>query len=117
MGWIGVDFDGTLVHDRGKDSIDKFGDPIWPMVEKVKALLEAGREVRIFTARVAGGEWPPLEAAMHIRNWCRRYLGRELEITCKKDQHMDELWDDRAVRVVRNAGHFALPEEATSAGA
>lgn len=49
MPWIAVDFDGTLAH--GHD-IYKPGAPIALMVDRVKTWLAAGREVRIFTARV-----------------------------------------------------------------
>jgi len=51
-GWIGVDFDCTLAEYHGWNG-GELGPPIPAMVERVKAWLAEGREVRIFTARVA----------------------------------------------------------------
>ena len=52
--WVGVDLDGTLAvydHWRGEDHI---GDPVPVMVERVKAILKAGKyDVLIFTARAS----------------------------------------------------------------
>jgi hypothetical protein len=108
MGWIGIDLDGTLAHDEGKDSISGIGRPIAPMVERVRHLVAAGQEVRIFTARVSPAsrpdDWDPAIAEAHIRAWCARHLGFELPVTCMKDQHMTRLFDDRAVQVQRNTG-------------
>jgi hypothetical protein len=93
------------------------GDPIPKMVERVKVWLAAGVDVRIFTARVDGGEVAaaeghpdaPLmrkvdEVRAHIEVWCLRVLGRVLPVTNRKDYGMIELWDDRAVQVVPNTG-------------
>lgn len=52
--WIGVDFDGTLAEKQEPFDPKSCGAPVEPMIERVKALLEEGREVRIFTARA----WP-----------------------------------------------------------
>lgn len=122
-GWIGVDFDGTLAHYDGWVSAGHCGDPIKPMVERVKGWLAEGREVRIFTARVfpvtrvIHPEYPlefvtatnkresdAFDAARAIRAWCQKHLGRVLPITCVKDYAMVELWDDRAVQVRANTG-------------
>ena len=51
-GWIGVDLDGTLAEYNGWQGPANIGAPIPAMVERVKAWLEEGRDVRIFTARV-----------------------------------------------------------------
>jgi hypothetical protein len=99
--WIGVDLDGTLaVYDvwRGDTHI---GDPIAPMVDCVKQWLSEGKDVRIFTARVHSGGWLVRNA---IISWCEKHLGQELPITCCKDMHMIELWDDRCVQVITNTG-------------
>jgi len=101
-GWIGVDLDGTLakrIPDR--DSLLEIGAPIPAMVERVCAWLDAGRDVRIFTARASHDD-PAIDKA--IRAWCLRHLGAELRVTCSKDRHMDELWDDRAVTVEQDTG-------------
>lgn len=52
-GWIGVDLDGTLAHYDGWKGADHIGAPVPAMVERVKAWLANGREVRIFTARIS----------------------------------------------------------------
>lgn len=103
-GWIGVDLDGTLAHYEGWLGPKHIGDPIAKMVERVKAWLAAGIEVRIFTARVSGDDGTCLAV---IRSWCRTHLGTHLPVTCEKDYGMIELWDDRAVQVVENTGERA----------
>lgn len=108
MGWIGVDLDGTLALHIG--STDAIGNPITPMVNRVKKWLDEGKDVRIFTARVGGGmsEADRKKAAADIRVWCKRFIGRELPVTATKDYTMIELWDDRAVQVVHNTGQPVL---------
>jgi hypothetical protein len=98
-GWIGVDLDGTLATYGGWKGPDDIGEPIAPMVERVKAWLAAGKEVRIFTARAYLPEQiPPVKA------WCLRHLGQELPVVNTKDLSMIELWDDRCVQVEINTG-------------
>lgn len=116
-GWIGVDLDGTLARYDGWVSVDHIGEPIVPMVERVRRWLAAGHDVRIFTARVDGGEValamgnPAGEAYKNverirglIEDWCELHIGVRLPITNKKDYGMIELWDDRCVRVMLNTG-------------
>jgi hypothetical protein len=116
-GWIAVDLDGTLAHYDGWKGIEHIGAPILPMVERVQAWLLAGHDVRIFTARVDGGQValnmgdPNGEAhhdvdmvRHHIERWCMEHIGAVLPITNVKDYGMVELWDDRCVRVRTNTG-------------
>jgi hypothetical protein len=116
-GWIGVDLDGTLAKYDEWRGVEHVGEPIAPMVERVKRWLAAGLDVRIFTARVDGGTValsmgnPAGEAhrdiekvKSHIHAWCEMHIGQRLEITCTKDYGMIELWDDRAVQVEPNTG-------------
>ena len=105
-GWIGVDFDGTLAtHDPAHWSQGRLGDPIHLMVERVKGWLAQGLEVRIVTARasIKNKEHLPEEVA-RVKAWCIAHIGQELEVTCKKDFGMLELWDDRARQVRFNTG-------------
>ena len=104
QGWIGVDLDGTLAHYDEWDGVDHIGAPIAPMVKRVKAWLEQGIEVRIFTARVGGTPEQAATARPHIERWCREHLGEVLPVTATKDFGMYELWDDRVVQVERNTG-------------
>lgn len=105
-GWIGVDLDGTLAEYDHWRGVEHIGKPIGPMVERVNRWLAAGREVKIFTARVGGRDLEDAEAARcHIEDWCGQVFGQRLEVVCCKDFNMVELWDDRAVQVVPNTGH------------
>jgi len=112
--WIGVDFDGTLVlYVDGM--YPEIGAPILIMVERVRAWLAAGVQVRIFTARCS---WlPGATKAMTrkrqddayaqketIREWTIAHLGQPLAVTCEKDYKCRMIWDDRAVQMVPNTG-------------
>ncbi len=114
MGWIGVDLDGTLAHyDDDWKGVDHIGAPNPLMVDRVKRWLQAGIEVRIFTARISGGE--ALRVTNVIERWCEKHLGEKLAVTNTKDFDMIELWDDRAVSVETNTGRMTsgLPSVVT----
>lgn len=114
-GWIGVDLDGTLAEYGGWKGPDNIGEPIPSMAARVRNWLAEGREVRIFTARVArtglrnqvGGVDDDAFADAQtktIQDWTERHFGVRLPCTAIKDFGMVELWDDRAVRVRANEG-------------
>lgn len=116
-GWIGVDLDGTLARYDGWKGADHIGEPIPGMVNRVKQWLAEGKEVRIFTARVDGGEAAIAAGDMNgehfrdverirltIQDWTEKHIGARLRVTNVKDYSMRELWDDRAVRVICNSG-------------
>lgn len=116
-GWIGVDLDGTLAEFHGWINMEHIGDPIPEMVERVRAWLDRGFDVRIFTARVdseavalsLNNEKDELfnhveKVRSIIQDWTEKHLGHRLTVTNVKDFKMIELWDDRAVRVVLNKG-------------
>lgn len=109
-GWIGVDLDGTLAKYDKWAGAHIVGEPIWPMVRRVKSWIEQGENVRILTARVSAPEnnaKRQREAAMAmiaIQQWCELYLGKAIPVTCRKDYAMVELWDDRAIQVEKNTG-------------
>lgn len=106
MGWIGVDFDGTLAEYHGYTPM--LGKPVPAMVERVKKWLEEGREVRIFTARLQMEHW-------RIAAWCKEHVGAVLPITNLKDYKMEVLYDDRAVQVEQNTGRLiSAPETVTT---
>lgn len=107
-GWVGFDLDGTLAVYTGWKGPDHIGEPIPPMIAKVKELLEAGTDVRIFTARVCSQCSPEeLEIAKEtIKAWCKEHIGQELLITAEKDWGMIEYYDDRAVGVEYNTGQI-----------
>ena len=108
-GWIGVDLDGTLARYEGFQGVDTIGEPIAPMVDRVKKWLASGKEVRIFTARMHGHLMPLASGGIAdvltpIQNWCEKHIGVVLDVTNKKDFGMEELWDDRCVQVEANTG-------------
>lgn len=99
-GWTGIDLDGTLAHYDTWKGIDHIGEPVAPMLRKVKQMLAAGAKIRIFTARAATPEAIP-----HIRAWLAKHdLPESLPITNVKDFQMTKLYDDRCVYVFPNQG-------------
>lgn len=104
--WIGVDLDGTLAffdsREFNRKGLSYIGPPIPKMLNRVLRWLAEGKKVKILTARVSKGDYNL--AAKHIQNWCRTHVGQLLEITCEKDYHMIELWDDRAIQLIPNTG-------------
>lgn len=102
--WIGVDLDGTLAEYHGWHGPADIGQPIRPMVVRVMQWLQEGKNVRVFTARVADLTQAST-ATEAIEAWCERYLGQKLPVTCVKDYGMVELWDDRCVQIETNTGH------------
>jgi len=124
-GWIGVDLDGTIAKYDTWQGNEHVGEPIKPMIYRVKRWLVAGQHVKIFTARCHGIGQLDIETGKPlteeqvkgpIRKWLLEHLGEELEITNVKDFQMIELWDDRAVSVSPNNGNAfkALPDGGVS---
>lgn len=116
-GWIGVDLDGTLAVYDGWRSEEHIGEPVPSMAFRVRKWLADGRDVRIFTARVDGGEVAIAMGNVEgekfrnvdrirsiIQDWTEFHFGVRLPVTNKKDYGMVELWDDRAVQVEPNTG-------------
>jgi hypothetical protein len=108
-GWIGVDLDGTLAEYHGWAE-GMIGKPIPKMLQRVKYWLLAGKDVRIFTARVSHPVVREKAKAL-IEQWCVIHIGKILPITCRKDFEMIELWDDRCVQIIPNTGERADGQE------
>lgn len=107
--WIGVDFDGTLAHFEEWVAPTSLGKPIPLMVNRVKVWLAEGKRVKIMTARIAHHEHSDAvieDVKAAIQDWCVEHIGQELEVVCHKDTMLVALWDDRAVRIVRNTGEL-----------
>jgi hypothetical protein len=103
-GWVGVDLDGTLAKYDAWLGPTEIGPPVKPMVARVKKWLAEGRDVRIFTARVAEPEVTPeyleyvrrkateagkgadFDPAEHVAQWSRDIPGvrRAIEDWCEK---------------------------------
>lgn len=108
-GWIGVDLDGTLAYHDKWVGAKHIGDPIAPMVERVKIwLAEDKYDVKIMTARVCPNRFDfgdtVEEMEQIIGDWCEKHIGVRLPCTATKDYLMVQLWDDRCVQVVPNTG-------------
>ncbi len=101
--WYGFDLDGTLAHSDGNHDITEIGEPIPNMIQIIKEYINAGKTVKIFTARAQHREETP-EVITAVENWCEKHIGLKLPITNVKDPGLKELWDDRAVAVQRNTG-------------
>lgn len=107
---IAVDLDGTLAEYHGWKGIDHIGKPIPAMVEKVQNAFEEGKEIWIFTARLAGEvETVSEKIIVEISNWIsRENLPFEVAgFTCVKHKFFKEFWDDRAHNVIANTGIFS----------
>jgi hypothetical protein len=98
-GWIGVDLDGTLAHYDGWKGPEHIGEPVHEMLERVRAWIGEGKEVRIFTARA----WDPVQVP-YVHDWLVKHGLPRLAVTNVKDFLMVELWDDRCVQVIPNTG-------------
>lgn len=114
-GWIGVDLDGTLAKYHGWPADGSVGDPIQPMVDRVKRWVASGQQVKILTARAARYKPNALgqpdaapeldgEQVTIIQEWCAKHIGTVLPVQFWKDYAMISLWDDRCVQVAPNTG-------------
>jgi hypothetical protein len=101
--WIGVDLDRTLAYYEDWISVEHIGDPIPDMLSRVKRWIADGVDVRIFTARAFPSDTSD-QSIKVIETWCKKHIGIKLPVVYSKDQHMIELWDDRAVQVIPNTG-------------
>ena len=98
--WIGVDLDGTLAREiSDSQDADAIGEPIEPMMQRVRQWLANGQAVKIFTARAS----VPRQIDL-VKQWLEENGLPDLEVTNAKDFRMIELWDDRAVQVTKNSG-------------
>ncbi len=106
QGWIGCDLDGTLATYDVWRGTDHIGEPVPLMLERVKKWIDAGIEVRIFTARVSGPRngRNMEETTKSVENWCLKHIGKILPVTCVKDFGLIALYDDRAVGIIPNTG-------------
>jgi hypothetical protein len=103
----------TLAKYTGWKGVDEIGEPIQPMVSRVKGWLKEGRDVKIFTARMHGHKMPiigggEVDALTPIQEWCKKHIGQVLPVTNVKDFGMITLYDDRAIQVRMNTGELVL---------
>ncbi|MEM8550525.1 MAG: hypothetical protein AAGF10_07020 [Verrucomicrobiota bacterium] len=97
--WLGVGLDGTLAYSDGPIDPQMIGAPIADMVARVTDWIEHGHTVKVFTPRAADEAGVAL-----VEAWLKQHGLPEMEVTCEKDLHMLELWDNRAIQVIANTG-------------
>jgi len=106
-GWIGFDLDGTLARYDGWTHAHDIGEPVPAMVAILKAHVEEGVEVRIFTARVSvQNEIERKEIERTVQLWCLEHIGLALPVTNVKDFNCWAIYDDRAIAVEKNTGRI-----------
>ncbi len=96
--WVGIDLDGTLAKSTKDGSIGRL---IPEIAVLVLGLVKNKIDVRIFTVRAK----TPAQIAK-VRLWLRTNGLPDLPITNIKDDGMELLLDDRAVRVQRDRGEL-----------
>jgi hypothetical protein len=110
VSWIGVDLDGTLAtYDKWR-GVDHIGDPIPPMIQRVREWIAGGQCVKIFTARMhghgtddlAGGK---VDVLTPIQKWCKEHIGEVLPVTNIKDFGMIER--DSLIEQMTTPNHHA----------
>lgn len=105
--WIGYDLDGSAAHyDSWKGHL-VIGRPIPESIRKIRAYLNQGYKVKIFTARMSVPEHAE-EVAKVIAAWTLKHVGVALEATCQKDYACIRIYDDRAEKLVPNTGFTEL---------
>ena len=118
-GWVGVDLDATLAQYDHWRGVEHIGKPVPAMLERVRAWVASGQEVRIFTARAFRMLSPEGSAdrvegervVARIHEWLAEHGLPLLAVTCVKDFGMIELWDDRCIQVIPNTGARADGKE------
>lgn len=106
--WWGFDIDKTAFTDEGGTRGGVIGEPIMPIIRRIKWFLRVGRKVSIVTARVHPSESDRDEQIMTVRGALVKALGQDranmIDIRSDKDRHMIDLYDDRAKQVIPNKG-------------
>jgi len=112
--WVGIDLDGTLAENVVPYKCGVIGKPIEPIVRVAKKLLEEGITIKILTARVSSNNPDRAQNFRAIQRWCKKHLGKEVDITAEKDYNMVYSIDDLTKQVIQDKGLFVetLLEEA-----
>jgi len=104
----GVDLDRTLATYDEWEGSDAIGEPIPLMAERVRGWLAVGDQIDIFTARMHPSHGPEdnLKSQEAVLRWFLDVFGVPLPgiVTCEKDPHWDDIWDDKVIQVVPNTG-------------
>lgn len=104
-GYILVDLDHTMAqYTTWEEQKSVIGRPVPAMVARVSAWLQAGKDVRVFTARASGTNPRQAQDTEEIRAWTEEVFGVPLEVTNQKCFRCVAIWDDLAVTVEANTG-------------
>lgn len=96
QGFVGFEFYGCICSRRGDEIVEHK-----PVTNKIKSLLGAGIEVKIFT-ELAAEPYTPAEQEEFkklIEEKCKEYFGRTLPITGQKSPLMYEYYDYKCASV------------------
>jgi hypothetical protein len=106
---IALDFDKTLAYHESNWGISRVGEPIYPMLEKLKEWLDKGYKVSIFTARVSRDKKYEVmkEQVDFICDFLNKNGLPELPITANKYPYFTHFVDDKAYHVERNTGKIS----------
>ncbi len=96
--WIAVGLEGTLSRAEGHPEF-VLGEPIQPMISRVHSWLRAGVEVRVLTELA-----DDFMGGIQVRYWLDSHGLGDVGITSTLDKDMQQLWDNRAIRTLRNTG-------------
>jgi len=103
---IFFDLDSTLATGLPTHTPTEIGDPVIPMLRVLFAHLKQGDTCVVHTARLSMEHTPDERAASEsaIKDWCRKWIGRELPVTANKSYLASIFYDDRAVGIVKDQG-------------
>lgn len=108
---IAIDLDKTLAFHESSWGVSRVGEPIVPMVEKVKEWLTKGYKVTIFTSRVNEFDRSSKKEIDEQVKMIEEFLNRAglplLPITSIKRRYFTHYVDDRSYHVERNLGKIS----------
>jgi hypothetical protein len=106
---IALDFDKTLANHESDWPLEKIGEPIIPMLNKLKDWLNKGYKVSIFTARMSSDKTPEVRDAQRkiIEDFFQRHRLPKLPITANKHPEFSHFIDDRAYHAEPNMGQIS----------
>lgn len=96
---IAFDLDGTLAKYDNWKGLNHIGEPIIPIINKLKKYLANNEKCCIFTARATSEK-----NKEPIKKWLIKNIGREIPITNIKNTNIKKFYDDRAIAVEKNTG-------------
>lgn len=103
---IALDLDKTLAYYESKWRAKKVGEPIRPMVDKVKYWLSKGYKVTIFSARLSHSGDELVKQIHLIKEFLLEAGLPNLDKTAIKRMEFTHFIDDKAYHVKPNTGEI-----------